>query len=187
MATTSFLLQTDRGNRMSKRFMSKYDGKKRDWLHAGVRMVLLLIVAFVVFQMVFGIATVSGESMEPTLQGGDVVVYLRMGRAYEVGDIVTISMPSGEFYIKRVVGLPGDTLELSDGTLLRNGTAEAPGHHVGPTHAQAEAISYPLTLDPQHYFTLGDNRPVSIDSRTFGSVFSGQIRGRVIWVLDLAK
>lgn len=167
---------------MNKRFLSKYDGKKREWLHAALLLVLMLLIAFAVFKIVFGVSTVSGDSMEPGLHAGDIVIYLRMGRSYEIGDVVAVSMPSGESYIKRVAGLPGDFLDIRNGLLYRNGMGEVIYARVGDTYPQVDTVLFPLEVEEGRYFVLGDNRENSIDSRTFGTVGENQIKGRVVYV-----
>ncbi len=167
---------------MRKRFLSKYDGKKQEWLHTAVLLALMLVAAVLCLAFVFGIARVSGDSMEPTLSDKDVVLYFRLGKNWNYGDMVAVGMPSGESYIKRVVGLPGDTVDLRDGKLYRNGGPEAGDYPFGFTEAQNEAISYPCQVEPGRYFVLGDHRETSVDSRTFGTVAAKQIKGKVIFV-----
>ena len=168
---------------VKKRFLSKFDGKKQEWLHIGVFLVLMLLAAFVLFQLIFGVSTVTGDSMEPNYHEGDVVVYLRVGDIFKVGDVVAVSMPSGECYIKRVAGLPGDVLDISNGKLLCNNTPEAQYGQIGSTDPQVDTVVFPLTVGEGRYFVLGDNRETSVDSRTFGTVSAKQIRGRVLFAL----
>ncbi len=167
---------------MRKRFLSKYDGKKLEWLHTAVLLVLMLLAALFCLAFVFGIARVSGDSMEPTLSDKDVVLYLRLGENWNYGDMVAIEMPSGESYIKRIVGLPGDTIDIHDGKLYRNSVEEAGEYPFGFTDQQTNAISYPCKVEPGRYFVLGDHREVSVDSRTFGTIAAKQIKGKVIFV-----
>jgi len=167
---------------MKKRFLSKFDGKKQEWLHIVLLLVLMLIAAVLVLQFIFGISGVSGDSMEPTLHPDDVVLYLRVGKGWNYGDMVALKMPSGESYIKRIVGMPGDTIDIHDGKLYRNGVEEAGDYPFGLTDGQVEAITYPYQVEPGRYFVLGDNREVSVDSRTFGTVSEKQIKGAVIFV-----
>lgn len=167
---------------MRKRFLSKYDGKKQEWLHTAVLLALMLLAALFCLAFVFGIARVSGDSMEPTLSDRDVVLYLRLGENWNCGDMVAIEMPSGESYIKRIVGLPGDTIDIHDGKLYRNSVEEAGEYPFGFTDQQTNAISYPCKVEPGRYFVLGDHREVSVDSRTFGTIAAKQIKGKVIFV-----
>lgn len=166
---------------MRKRFLSKYDGKKQEWLHIVLLLVLMLIVAALILQFIFGISGVSGDSMEPTLHPNDVVLYLRVGKSWDYGDMVAVKMPSGESYIKRIIGMPGDTIDIHDGKLYRNGEEEAGNYPFGFTDGQVNAITYPYLVEPGRYFVLGDNREVSVDSRTFGTVSEIQIKGAVLF------
>lgn len=172
---------------MKKRFLSKYDGKKREWFHSFLLMGAMLIVVFIILQFVFGISTVSGNSMEPTMHAKDVVLYLRLNREYSYGDIVALKMPSGEKYIKRVIGLPEESVDIRDGIVYIDEEKETGGFAHGATAGQVESISYPYEVQPGRYFVLGDNRAVSIDSRTFETVSQKQIMGRVILVLWRAR
>ena len=166
----------------NKRFLHKFDSQKIWWLHF-IKYALLAVVAVVlVFTLVIGVSRVSGQSMLPTLQDGSAVVYLRLTQNYAVGDVVSVHMSNGERYIKRVVAVAGDTVDLRDGVLYVNGAAEAVSYAHGETNPQSDAVSYPLTLRQGQVFLLGDNRPVSVDSRTFGAVNVSQIQGRVLAV-----
>lgn len=167
---------------MKKRFLSKYDGKKQEWLHTAVLLVLMLIAALLCLAFVLGIACVSGDSMEPALSDKDVVLYLRLGGDWDYSDVVAIGMPSGESYIKRIVGLPGDTIDIHDGKLYRNGVEEAGDYPFGYTDQQTNALSFPCKVEPGRYFVLGDHREESVDSRTFGTIAAKQIKGKVIFV-----
>ena len=88
--------------------------------------------------------------------------------------------------IKRVIGLPGDTVELRDGTVLINGVLLDEPYVNG---AQTFCGNYcePFTLGPDEYFLMGDNRANSLDSRSFGPISSDEIIGRVVmryWPLN---
>jgi signal peptidase I len=139
--------------------------------------------------------------MSPTIQGGDNVFCIR--RAYwfsspQRGDIVVFphESPTGdgdEILQKRLVGLPGDVLELKKGELLVNGVAY---------HFAGQEIEYepPISMDPDAFavkdqpftvpagmaFVVGDNSPISMDSRYFGPIPLNSIMGKitvVIWPL----
>lgn len=163
--------------------MGKYDGKKQEWLHLALLLVAMLIAAFFILQFIFGISTVSGSSMEPNYRDGNIVVYYRIQSSYNRGDIVSLSMPSGERYLKRVVGVPGDVIDISDGKLFINGVAEDGAYPHTFTETQSSTVEYPYTVEPGRYFVVGDNREVSLDSRTFATVTAKQIMGTVVFCL----
>lgn len=166
---------------MKKRFLGKYDGKKYGWFMQAKELIFMLILVFLLFQFVLGISRVSGSSMTPTLEDGTLVLYARIIRNYDYGDIVAVDMPSGEHYVKRVVALGGDTVDIRDGRLYVNGKVETAAYASGATEAQGGEVSYPYTVEENRVFVLGDNRADSIDSRIFGSLAKRQIKGKLIF------
>ncbi len=110
---------------MQKRVLSKYDGKKYGWFFQMKELLLMVILAVLVFRFVIGVSRVVGSSMYPELEEGDIVLYTRLGSDYAYGDIVFVKMPSGEQFVKRVVALGGDTVDIRDGRLYVNDKEEA--------------------------------------------------------------
>lgn len=162
------------------RILSKYDGKKLGWFRWWRELLLMIVVVALVFQFVFGITRVSGDSMEPTLHNGNIVFFLRFGDNYKVGDIVAVRMTSGEHYVKRIVAVSGDIVDIKDGCLYVNDTKVSETYGMGKTHAQDNTIEYPYEIEENRYFLLGDNRENSVDSRAFGSLLDKQILGKLI-------
>ncbi|MCU7248937.1 signal peptidase I [Pseudomonas koreensis] len=122
-------------------------------------------------------------SMSPTLSIGDYVVSdIRPGEI-KVGDIV-VYVWNGTEAVKRVAGVPGDVVQISDGNLINNGDSlglfYAPADRVKKDYSLTLA---PLKVEPNHVYLLGDNRDVSNDSRFMGQVDLKDIRGRItgIW------
>ena len=147
-----------------------------------------------VFSFLIGIDRVSGASMYPYLNHGDWIVYNRVGRALERDDVVVFSR-NAENYVKRIAGLPGDTVEISESgsRVVVNGIqmretyvtltsqSSKPGE---PRGGGTDTMGEPLTIMDGQYLVLGDNRGVSIDSRNrdMGTVSEEEILGRVIMV-----
>ena len=161
-------------------FLSKYNHKKLQWLHGAIFFVAVIIALTLILLLFIGVSRVSGQSMSPTYKDGSVVFYLRRGREYSYGDVVAIKMASGEKYIKRIVALPGDTVDLQDGKLYVNGAMEGNVYANGRTEPEVSTVKFPYTVEEGRYFVLGDNRENSVDSRTFGTISAAQIRGRVL-------
>ncbi|MDO4493364.1 MAG: signal peptidase I [Clostridia bacterium] len=164
------------------RLFKKYDDKKLEMLHIARELVLAIALAVVIFGFLIGISLVSGPSMHPTLKDRQPVVYSRISRDFNVGDVVSVRMPNGEYYVKRIVAMAGDTVEVKDGALYVNGERETRETVHGVTEPQEGEVVYPLTVPLGQVFVLGDNREVSIDSRTYGPVATSQIRGKLFFV-----
>jgi len=122
---------------------------------------------------------VAGASMAPAFADGDRIVVVGLPGFFgepRCGEAV-IARVGGEVVIKRVVGLPGDVIEVGDGWLRRNG---APADDLIPPEFHDHADFGPLQLSAGEFFLLGDHRDVSIDSREFGPVARTNLLGRVI-------
>ena len=143
------------------------------------------IAVLLLFQFIIGAARVQGNSMYPSLEDGAYILYLRVPAVWRRGDVVVLRNDDKEEYVKRIAALPGETVEIGRET----GVISVDGRPL-PERFQMEKtvvrdIAYPLTLDQNSYFVLGDNREISLDSRDskLGPVESSQIRGRVIGML----
>ena len=166
--------------RARKRFLSKYDGKKYGWFLMCRDFLLMLAGVALLFSLLVGVSRVDGTSMAPTLRDGQPVFFTRVNLRYSRGDVVYARMPSGENYVKRVVALEGDVVELRDGTLYINGVPEDNPHARGTTLPQTGIVEYPYTVGEDMVFLVGDNREGSVDSRSFGALPTGSIRGKLI-------
>lgn len=168
---------------MRKRRFRKYDGLKYGWLKDAKKFILLLVLVFLLFRLVIGVSLVKGNSMEPTLYNSEAVLYLRINPEYQRGDVVSVRIPSGEYYVKRVIAVAGDTIELKDGKVYINGSILEEPYIKGETLEQEGIVKYPLTLEEGQIFVMGDNREVSTDSRSFGVVGRRQIKGKLLFYI----
>ncbi|MBE6016408.1 MAG: signal peptidase I [Lachnospiraceae bacterium] len=89
-------------------------------------------------------------------------------------------VPSGDYYVKRIIATGGDVVDLDNGRILVNGEYLEDDWGYGQTMEESGAVIYPYTVREGNVFVLGDNRTVSMDSRTFGEVNLHQIKGRII-------
>lgn len=154
-----------------------------------VKIVLLALVIIVPVRMfLFQPFFVRGASMEPTFHNGDYLIIDELSyrfRAPRRGEVVVFRFPSdpSQFYIKRILGLPGETVRISGGKIsvglganTLQGLEEA---YLSAAHQNGGDFS-PLTLGPDEYFMLGDNRGASSDSRRWGALDKDLIVGRAI-------
>jgi signal peptidase I len=125
------------------------------------------------------VSVVRGCSMEPALHDGDRLVVDRFGADFggpQRGELIVLRYPLDPTleFVKRVVGMPGDRVAMQGGVLLVNGIPTRHDAVVPDADDFAE-----LVVPGGHYFVLGDNRPVSCDSRSFGLLPAELVCGRV--------
>jgi len=124
-------------------------------------------------------------SMVPTLEPGDVVIGLKsaiVGDDIKRGDIVIVggAFSNGELYVKRVIGLPGETISINDGEVYINGKKlKEPWLPSDGGFSSSGELSE-VKLEENQYFVLGDNRFASRDSRSFGPVTKQDIKAKVV-------
>lgn len=164
---------------LNKKSSRKFDGLKYGWLMDAKKFLLLLLFVFLFFRFVIGFSFVKGDSMEPTLHNNEIVLYTRINLDYERGDIVSVRIPSGEYYVKRIIAVAGDTIEIKNGSVYVNDELlEEPYVH-DKTLEGDRNVKYPLVVKEGQVFIMGDNREVSMDSRSFGVVGERQIKGKI--------
>ena len=144
----------------------------------------LFLVCLAVIFFVAQKTVVDGSSMSPTLEDGDNLIVDKPSYRFtdpKRYDIVVFHYPEGEnsYYIKRIIGLPGETVLIEDGRIYINGVLleEDYGNALMENSGRANS---PVTLGEDEYFVLGDNRNVSSDSRdpAVGNVSRDQIVGK---------
>lgn len=147
--------------------------------------VLSIVVAFLVFTFIGRPATVSGESMLPTLQDGDRLLISKLFYKPKFGDIVVITKPNVENkpYIKRIIATEGQTVDIdfSAGTVAVDGVILEEPYINEATHLK-ETVEFPVKVPEGQVFVLGDNRNHSKDSRDteLGTFDEEYILGRCI-------
>ncbi|WP_225049220.1 signal peptidase I [Lacticaseibacillus kribbianus] len=185
--------------------------KEESFLRSAIEFVVLIVVVVLATQaltrFVVSKDIVQGISMQPTLEDGDRLYSLRH-KAVSRNDIVVIDAPDspGDLYIKRVIGMPGDTVQVKNEKLYVNGklqkqpylkkafmTAEIKSESA---KANRDPATVPFTYNfslktltstgrstvPKNsYFVMGDNRLVSHDGRDFGFVTKAHVQSVVVW------
>jgi len=143
-----------------------------------IAVVIVGVICFIISKFVFQIVIINGPSMEPSYKDGQWVVINRLDKNIKSGQVVVFTKSGiSDYIVKRVYGLPGDTVVITDGNLMVNGRK-----------ASQDAFNYSglasekITLGSDQYFVIGDNANNSKDSRyeEIGIVTKNQIQGIVI-------
>ena len=153
--------------------------------------ILLLAVVFglLIRAGLYETVLIPSRSMQPTLEVGDRLLIDHrnsLHNHWRRGDMITFDPPESwhdpdpDLLIKRIIGLPGETVEVRDSQVLINGKVLAEPYLKEPMQPD-DPIS--LTLEAGQYFVMGDNRNNSADSRDNGAVPDVLIRGRAVWRL----
>ena len=166
-----------------------------------VRIILMILILFFcvvgVFGFLIGVDRVSGNSMYPYLNDGDWILYGRIGGELRRDQVVVFDR-NGESFVKRIAGLPGDTVEISasGSRVVVNGT-QVSENFVTLTKEKTEGgvekygnqMGMSLTVMDSQYLVLGDNRSISIDSRNedMGTVPEEDILGRVLLIVRTGR
>lgn len=147
--------------------------------------VILAVLIFLVIRTLVQNYRIEGQSMEPNFQHGQYLLVNKLAYRlgdYSRGDVIVFHYPNNpsQDYIKRVIGLPGDTIEFRDGVLMVNGLNVAEPYDQVPIARDIQA----QTVAPGFLYVLGDNRPASSDTRTWGQLSQEFVIGKAwfaIW------
>lgn len=172
-----------------------------------IETILLALLIFLMVRGVVLNFRVDGSSMEPTLSNSEMLIINRRAYSSidingwldflpgveddegdgsylfnppQRGDIVVFSPPGGESdpYIKRIIGLPGETVEIREGAVYVDGVALNEPYVTSSTSWRGEGDRSSITVPEEEYFVMGDNRSNSSDSRMFGTVPQRNIIGK---------
>jgi signal peptidase I len=125
----------------------------------------------------------TGPSMEPTIHDGQLLTTQDYGKSNpQRSDIVIFRPPTdpSSLYFKRIIGLPGESVEVTDAAALINGKPLAEPYLAPQFAGNGEGGVTKLTLEKDQYYVLGDNRQYSIDSRLFGAISRSAITAKVV-------
>ena len=138
--------------------------------------VVILIVVVIIRIYFFTPIMVSGPSMKPTLDGGELMILNKRGHIDRF-DIVVVDIDT-EDIIKRIIAMPGETISCENGIVYVNGKRQDEEYSQGITYNFDK-----VTLGEDEYFVMGDNRENSADSRMLGPINIKKIKGTTSLVL----
>ncbi len=160
----------------------------RSTLSWGRDLVLSLAIALVVILFLYQPVKVEGTSMMPSLVDQERIfinkfIYRFGLGSIERGDLVVFWFPGDQSksYIKRVIGLPGDTIAIEEGVVFVNGQPLSEPY-VPEEFRDRQSRLAPFKIPPDQYFVLGDHRSSSNDSRNWGPVHRRYIYGKAVFV-----
>lgn len=140
--------------------------KKNEWIEWGKALLFAVLLAFILKSFVFATSIVEGESMDPTLKDGERIIFNKF--IYLVtdparGDIIIIQRPH-KYYVKRIIALPNETVEMKDHTLFINNVKQKTSF-VNKHDKMKTGDFGPTEVPDDSYYVMGDNRAISKDSR----------------------
>lgn len=165
---------------MIKKLMVKWN-RMPSVYHLAVCVVMGLFLGLFISNCVISRAYVVGDSMIPTYEDGDTVWVNRLDKPERGDKVVVLDEGTGKDLIKRVIGVPGDTIQIENGRVYINGEY-LPEDYINnhDTNYSSGIAEDPLTLSEGEYFVMGDNRVVSRDSREIGPINIKDFVGVVI-------
>ena len=146
------------------------------------KILLIALFIFILFTFVFGITQVKDNSMAPAIREGDLVIYYRFQKDYAAQSVIALSV-DGETEIRRVIGVAGDKINITDQGLEINSYPQIESSIYTDTLPYVDGITFPVTLSDNQVFVLGDNRTEAKDSRMYGAVNKNATLGTVVTVI----
>lgn len=135
--------------------------------------IIIIVIVILIRTFIITPVRVSGDSMYDTLENGDILLLKKYDKSFERYDIVVFDR-NGEQLIKRIIGLPGETIECIDGKIYIN-NKEIKDIDTNLITNDFDKVKIPSN----YYFVMGDDRPVSNDSRYFGPIDKKDIKGTI--------
>lgn len=140
--------------------------------------IVIVLVVVLIRTFIITPVRVDGDSMKNTLKNGDILLLYKLGSINRLDIIVLDEEKDNEKIIKRVIGLPGETVAIKKGKIYINDKV------IDDEYAYGETSDFDkVTLEDDEYFILGDNRLISKDSRYFGPIKESEIKGKIVFRL----
>ncbi len=179
LVSTKNLVETEKINKNYQKLHSTFD----------LVSVVPLFMAFIsiINSFIVSPATVVGQSMEPTFYEGEDLVMMHITKNYHRFDVIVLKTNGGEYYLKRIIGLPGETVKIDHSVVYINGSAiDEPFIDEDNVYTYCNSSHVTVcefNVPEGSYFVMGDNREHSLDSRfdELGFVTEEQLYGTVVF------
>lgn len=140
--------------------------------------IVIVVVVVLIRTFIITPVRVDGDSMKNTLKNGDILLLYKLSSIKRFNIVVLDEEKDNEKIIKRVIGLPGETVAIKKGKIYINDKV------IDDEYAYGETSDFDkVTLADDEYFILGDNRLISKDSRYFGPIKDNEIKGKIVFRL----
>ena len=147
-----------------------------------LKLAAVVLAVWLLFTFVLGMTIHYGNNMHPALRDGDLIITLRLQRPFL--NAAVLYDHEGKTCLGRVVGMPGNVIDISDeGALTVNGVAPAEEVFYPTYRCETSGIAYPYTVGADQVFILNDFRSDTNDSRAFGAVDMKDVKGPVLILL----
>lgn len=147
-----------------------------------LKIVYVLAAFFIVFTFIFGLHRNLSAGMQPSLRDGDLLFYYRLDHDFRANNVVVFEYQD-ELIASRVIAVEGDTVNITDRGLEINGHVIYEPEIYSPTTQFKNGPTFPLTVEHDTVFCLGDNREHANDSRIVGLIEKKDIKGKVMGVI----
>ncbi len=164
------------------------ENPKKEIISMILYLAFIFIAVYLIITFVGQRTAVNGDSMEPTLSNGDNLIMDKLTyhfRDPERYEVIIFPCPTNPevYYIKRVIGLPGETVQIKDGSVYIDGELLESDVYGIVDKTESGIAHEPIHIGEGEYFVLGDNRPISQDSRyeSVGLIKREEIEGRAFF------
>ena len=144
---------------------------------------LIVVFFLILFTMFFGIMQQPDNSMSPAIKEGDLIIFYRLDKQFESGEVMVLKNQEGDLQCRRVKGVPGDELEITDKGLVVNGYVQQEDDIYTETLPYKGDVVYPVSIQEGNYFVLADYREDTEDSRVYGQVSESAVKGTVLMTI----
>ena len=165
---------------LQKKKEKKGNGLLADLIALLLRVGWISLILAVLLLVICGITVNSGNRMAPAFHDRDVVIFYRLARDIQAGEVVVYRGPNGQSLLGRVVAKGGDEVDIDENGLRVNGYYQAEPYRNCDTVLFEGGTGLPVTLRAGEYFVLCDDRSQGGDSRNFGPISADRILGRVM-------